>query len=151
MDPECYIFGGVSKDESKHITPLAIHFTSLKYLVNIRLFVSATCQGQCLNGGQCTSSGTCICPTGYQGARCETRKHAEIVLFLLKVVSLLWGLFVLKPDVNMKILYSSVVIAVVISLFRYCTCLLDWSTGHWRSIGKPHPSHQSCLNKLLLW
>jgi hypothetical protein len=37
------------------------------------------CKGvTCLNGGTC-SGGTCTCPTGYEGANCETTSRTKII------------------------------------------------------------------------
>ena len=90
-----------------------VHWSCVFYLYFIS---SATCQGQCTNGGRCTSTGICLCPKGYQGTRCETRKNFKNY-FARRLMSLLTILSIISMQ---KLAYSF--ISFIYHSFSLCQC-----------------------------
>lgn len=59
---------------------------------------SAFCEDGCRSGGTCVSPNTCVCPSGFTGARCETGKLKILTSCSARVwISFSFLIFLLRP------------------------------------------------------
>ena len=40
--------------------------------------MTAVCDPPCLNGGECSEDGVCVCPNGWNGDQCEKGKYLKL-------------------------------------------------------------------------
>ena len=48
------------------------------FMLIIVIIVAMECVPACQNGGECSASGACFCPSGYGGTNCENQGKVRI-------------------------------------------------------------------------
>ena len=88
--------------------------TSKNPTVNVRNPTN-TCQMNCLNGGNCSTNGSCTCPPNYSGPQCEVKKG--YIITLCKEYKLTkYHYILIFSDTNYSILYLIIYILAALLL-----------------------------------
>ena len=50
------------------------------------VFFTALCEPSCLNGGQCLSPNTCLCPSRWTGDQCEKGENLKSTTYYMSII-----------------------------------------------------------------